>query len=178
LLLLLAGNAGKLLVVDEPRPSDVILVLAGETEARPARALQLLAQGYGQRVVIDVPAEAKDFGFTELQLAQKYIQDQPRAAAIRICPIEGLSTRDEARDAERCLASEKSERVLIVTSDFHTRRALSIFCRELRGRTFSVTAAHASTQFGIHWWEHRQWAKTCLDEWLRLFWWTAVDRWR
>jgi hypothetical protein len=37
-------------VVDPPRPSDVILVLAGETESCPERALQLLARGYGRRV--------------------------------------------------------------------------------------------------------------------------------
>jgi hypothetical protein len=54
-LALLAAKAGSLLVVDAPRPSDVILVLAGETDRRPERALQLLAQGYGRRVVLDVP---------------------------------------------------------------------------------------------------------------------------
>ena len=33
-----AAEAGRLLVVDAPEPSDVILVLAGETDRRPARA--------------------------------------------------------------------------------------------------------------------------------------------
>ena len=56
-------------MVDAPERSDVILVLAGETEHRPARALELLSQGYGRRVVIDVPAAAKIYGFTEVQLA-------------------------------------------------------------------------------------------------------------
>src|SRR4029077_8642185 len=40
-LVVFAANAGKLLVVDAPQPSDVILVLAGETDRRPVRALQL-----------------------------------------------------------------------------------------------------------------------------------------
>jgi hypothetical protein len=43
-----------------------------------------------------------------------------------------LSTKAETRDVEGCLARENGGRVLIVTSDFHTRRALSIFRRELR----------------------------------------------
>jgi uncharacterized SAM-binding protein YcdF (DUF218 family) len=173
-----ASDAGKLLVINEPRPSDVILVLAGETEQRPARAMQLLAQGYGKRVVMDVPGEAKDYGFTDLELAQRYVQGLPQAAAVRICPIEGLSTRDEARDVRQCLEREKSDSVLIVTSEFHTRRALSIFRRELPGKIFSVAAAYDNRQFDTHWWRHRQWAKTCVDEWMRLAWWEAVDRWR
>ena len=61
-LVTFAANAGRLLVVDAPERSDVILVLAGETDRRPARALQLLDQGYGRRVVIDVPAAARIYG--------------------------------------------------------------------------------------------------------------------
>src|SRR5271169_2653301 len=40
-----AAKGGSFLVVDVPRPSDVIVVLAGETDRRPERGLQLLAQG-------------------------------------------------------------------------------------------------------------------------------------
>ena len=89
-----------MLVVDAPQPADVILVLAGETDRRPARALQLLDQGYGRRVLIDVPAAAKVYESTQLQLAEKYIRGLPQAA-VGICPIEGLSTREESHDVEK-----------------------------------------------------------------------------
>ena len=173
-----AANAGKMLVVDAPRPSDVIVVLAGETDHRPAHALQLLDEGYAHRVLIDVPGSAQIYGFTEVKLAEKWAHDLPEAASVGICPIEGLSTRDESHDVEKCLPQETGARILIVTSDFHTRRSLSIFRHELPGKTFAVAAARDETQFGARWWSHRQWAKTCLDEWLRLLWWTAVERWR
>jgi DUF218 domain len=183
LLIVLAARAGDFLVMDAPLHSDVILVLAGETDRRPQRALELLAQGYGQRVVLDVPANAKIYEFTQIQLAQKYIQALhvealPQAASISICPINGLSTKDESKDAEKCLASEGGKSVLIVTSDFHTRRALSIFRREVPGHDYSVAAARDEAQFGVKWWTRRQWAKTLLDEWLRLVWWKTVDQWR
>jgi len=175
-----AAEAGRLLVVDAPEPSDVILVLAGETEHRPARALQLLDQGYGRRVVIDVPAGARIYGTTELQFAEQYVGSLPEAAAVRICPIEGLSTREEAHDAEKCLTNgnEAGNRILIVTSDYHSRRALSIFRHEFPGKTFSAAVARDEAEFGTRWWTHREWAKTCLGEWERLLWWTAVERWR
>ena len=164
LLVVFAAEAGRLLVVDAPQRSDVILVLAGETDRRPARALELLEQGYGRRVVINVPAAAKVYEFPEVELAEKYIHDLPRGALVEVCLVQGLSTRDESRDAGKCLAREEGSRVLIVTSEFHTRRALSIFRHELHGKSFSVAAAHDDTQFGTRWWTNRQWAKTCLDE--------------
>jgi len=178
LLVVAAVKASNFLVLDAPRRSDVILVLAGETDRRPERALQLLAQGYGRRIVLDVPADAKIYEFTQLQLARKYIEDLPQAASVSVCPIEGLSTKDESKEAEKCIAREGGKSVLIVTSDFHTRRALSVFRREIPGHEYSVAAARDETQFGVRWWTHRQWAKTFANEWLRLIWWKVVDQWR
>ncbi|HYM79300.1 MAG TPA: ElyC/SanA/YdcF family protein [Candidatus Dormibacteraeota bacterium] len=177
LLVTFARNAGNILVVSDPQRADVILVLAGETYERPTRALDLLDHGYGRRVLIDVPATARVYGFSQIQLAEKYVRDLPQAASVGICPIQGLSTKLESRDVEKCLAHEPVVRVLIVTSDFHTRRALSIFRHELKGKSFSVAAVHDDEQFGTRWWTRRQWAKTCFEEWLRLFWWNVIERW-
>ena len=174
----LAAKAGSFLVVDAPRPSDVILVLAGETDKRPERALELLAQGYGRRIVLDVPTNAKIYEFTQIQLAEKYVQDVPQVTSVSVCPIDGLSTKEESKDAEKCLAREGAKSVLIVTSDFHTRRALSVFRREFPENEYSVAAARNAEQFGVRWWTHRQWAKIFVDEWLRFIWWKTVDQWR
>ena len=173
-----AVNAGRMLVVDAPEPSDVIVVLAGETDDRPKKGLALLDQGYARLVVIDVPAEARIYELTQVEIAERYIRGLPESGSVRVCPIEGLSTRDEAHDVEKCLAGEKGGRILIVTSEFHTRRALSIFRHEVHGKSFSVAAAYGDTEFGVRWWKHREWAKTCLYEWMRLVWWITVDRWR
>ncbi len=174
----LAAKAGSFLVIDAPQRSDAILVLAGETDRRPKRALELLSQGYAHRIVLDVPSNAKLYEFTQIELAQRYIHDLPQGAAISICAIDGLSTKDEAKEAEKCLQQEDAKSVLIVTSDFHTRRALEIFRREFPGAEFSVAAARNDEGFGTRWWTHRQWAKTFVDEWLRFIWWKTIDQWR
>ena len=174
----LAAKAGGFLVIDAPVPSDVILVLAGETDRRPQRALSLLAQHYGQRIILDVPANATTYEFTQIELARKYIQDLPERELISVCPIEGLSTKAESHDAEKCLRREGANSVLLVTSDFHTRRAVDIFRHELPGYRFSIAAARGEQAFGVRWWTHREWAKTLFDEWVRLLWWNAIDRWR
>jgi len=171
-------DAGRMLVVDSPQQSDLILVLAGETDSRPTRALDLLRRGYGRRVLIDVPAGARIYEFSQVDLATRYIRDLPEAGSIQICPIRGLSTKEESHDVATCLEDERAADILIVTSDYHTRRALSIFRHQVHGKRFSVAAARDDTQFGTRWWAHRQWAKTCLAEWLRLIWWNGVERWR
>jgi len=170
-------NAGKILLVNDPQDSDVLVVLAGETEYRPQLGLRLLDKGFGRELLIDVPAEQEIYQYTQVQLAKNYFGTLPEAASIRICPIYGLSTKSESRDVEKCLTPDE-HRILIVTSDYHTRRALSIFRHELRGRSFSVAAAFDPQEYGVDWWKHREWAKTCFDEWLKLMWWSAVDRWR
>ncbi len=183
--ILLAWHAAGWLVLDDPQPADVIVVLAGETEQRPARGLQLLQQGLAPKLLLDAPASAHLYGWSQLELAQRYLSGLPQASQLSACPIFGLSTRDEARDVAGCLATlgrapgpGEVHRILLVTSDFHTRRALAIFRHEIPGVHFSVAAAYDPAQYGAKWWQHRQWAKTFFDEYVRLVWWHAVDRWR
>jgi hypothetical protein len=171
-------GAARFLVINNPQHSDLILVLAGETDHRPALALQLLDQGYAKQVLIDVPTQSKIYEYTQLQLAENYVQGLPQHAQISLCPIVGLSTQDESRDVKQCLANRDVRSILIVTSDFHTRRALSVFRRQIPQISYSIAAAHDDAQFGLEWWRHRQWAKVCFEEWLRFLWWNAVDRWR
>ena len=178
LSVIVLANSAKWLVVDHPEKSDVIVVLAGETDFRPVLALELLRSGYGRLLILDVPADATIYQWTQTDLAQKYVRNLPEASSIKICAIHGLSTKEEADEAGQCLADAGGRRVLLVTSDFHTRRALSIFRARVPKYEYSVAAAHNPEEFGSHWWQHREWAKTNFYEWLRLAWWELVDRWR
>ena len=45
-------------------------------------------------------------------------------------------------------------------------------------RENSAGAARNPTQFGEAWWTNREWAKTTFDEWTKILWFEAVDRWR
>lgn len=173
----LGATSGRFLVVNQPRKSDVMVVLAGETDRRPARGLELLDQGYASRLILDVPAEAKLYQWSQAEIARKYVEGLPQAGSIAICPIYGHSTRDEAQDVSRCLQGISARRVLLVTSDYHTRRALSIFNR-VSPADYSVAATFDAREFGVQWWRHREWAKVNFDEWLKLIWWELVDRWR
>ena len=180
LCLLFSLTSGGWLVVDNPQRADVIVVLAGETDRRPHRALELLSQGYAQNVLLDVPATEKFYDSSEVDLAQRYARQLPLQSgqSVAVCPVFGLSTKEETQDVARCLEKSGVRSVLVVTSDYHTRRALSTFQRELPQYRIYVTAARDPQQFNSSWWQNRQWAKINFDEWIRLAWWEAVDRWR
>jgi hypothetical protein len=173
-----ASRAARFLVIDSPEKADAIIVLAGETKVRPARALQLLRQGIAPHVFLD--AETRDLIYDQrlIDIAQKYVDGTGESSRMSVCPIEGFSTIAEADDVARCLQPLSAHRVLIVTSDYHTRRALMIFRRRFPEYQFSVAAAHNPAQFGEAWWTHREWAKTILDEYMKMTWWEVVDRWR
>ena len=170
-------GCGRFLVVDAPRKSDVIVVLAGETDHRLERGVQLLDEEFAPRLLLDVPAEDRIYGSSLTDLAQKYVDGLPQGSRIAICPIHAQSTRGETQDVSRCLGGTSGKRILLVTSDFHTRRALSIFS-QVAPADYSVSAAPDRREFGVRWWQHRQWAKTNLQEWAKLIWWEVIDRWR
>src|SRR5436305_14925613 len=178
LALFLFSTSGHFLIINRPQHADTIVVLAGETDRRPALGLQLLQQGYAPRMVLDVPANAKIYDETMLQISQQYIRELPQAQSVIICPIYGLSTKAESQDVSPCLRTLGVHSVLVVTSDYHTRRALSTSRHEWPGVQISVAAASAPPRFGREWWRPRQWAKFNFTARLRLECWQAADRCR
>src|SRR5690242_14644173 len=96
LLILLLLGAGRFLVVDNPQPADAIVVLAGETDVRPQRALELLRQHLAPRLLLDVSATQVLYDRKQTEVAEEYVHRLPERDAISICAITGLSTAAEA----------------------------------------------------------------------------------
>jgi len=175
---IVATRAARFLVVDRPEKSDAIVVLAGETSARPARGVELLRQGMASRLYLDAEAFEQIYDHPLTEMAKRYLASFLEADRMAVCSIEGRSTQAEAMDVAKCLQPLGAHRVLLVTSDYHTRRALAIFSHRLPQYQWSTAAAHNPAAFGDAWWTHREWAKSTFDEWTKLIWWEAVDRWR
>lgn len=170
--------SGQWLIVDRPEKSDVIIVLAGDrTDLRYYRGLELLRSGYGEFMFVDAETNVK-FGEAATQSAERFI----RATAgdvqerIRVCRVGVTSTKGETGAVQTCVEPLRPQRLLLVTNDFHSRRALSVFRDRLPQYTWSVAVVGDDEQFGAQWWRKRAWAKTYLMEWQRLAWWLAVDR--
>jgi|SRR5579862_1259260 len=175
-------QSGKFLVVDNPKKSDVIVVLGGDSvDERYWRGLELLRKGYARHLYLDA-STGKTYGHTYVDLAREFVAQTAggNAAQVSVCGIEGDSTKQEAHEIVSCFAKMQppAHSVIIATDDYHTRRALSIFQTELPQYQWSIAAAHNGFVYGIPWWKHREWAKTYVTEWQKLIWWEVVDRWK
>src|SRR5438270_11315258 len=96
-VLWLVASSGRFLVVDKPQKADVILVLAGETDRRPARGVELLDQGYGTRPVQDVP-ESTIYRSSLPDLAENYAQSLTKTDASTVSPAYLLAKRAEVEE--------------------------------------------------------------------------------
>ncbi|HZP23212.1 MAG TPA: ElyC/SanA/YdcF family protein [Terriglobales bacterium] len=168
----LLSQAGSFLIVHAPEPSDVIVVLDGEWP----QAVKLQKEGYAPRILLDA-GRFQVYGRSEFDLATEFLQKE-KHPGMELCPTTGDSTYDEAADVERCLAPLHVHSVLLVATNFDTRRALELFRKRLPQYRWSMAASSAPFHDADQYWKHRAWAKTVLNAWEQYLWWKLVDQWR
>ena len=176
LIVQLLSHSGSFLILNSPEHADAILVLDG-ADSSYWHAVKLRKQGYADRILLDASTIRMVYGKSEADLATEFLNRTPAGLA-EVCPTVQDSTFGEAADIKRCLTRLNISSVLIVTPDFHTRMALSIFQKRLPQYRWSVAASSAPYHDADQWWKHRAWAITVLDEWEKFSWWELVDRWR
>jgi len=171
---------GTQLIIDNPQKSDAIVVLA-EGDQRYWRGLELLRAGYGRHLVLDAMTWVL-YGQTRDHLARLFVSRTAgvNASEVSVCPMSADSTGDEANRVNECLLAldPKPRSVLLVTDQYHTRRALMTFRRRLPQYTWTAAAVSNDFQYGLPWWKRREWAKTYFIESEKLLWWELFDRWR
>jgi uncharacterized SAM-binding protein YcdF (DUF218 family) len=176
--ILLVRSAGSFLVVNAPEPSDVIVVMGGgEGDLRYWNGVRLMQEGHAHHLLLNVFSRGEIFGHSEIDLARDFL-NRTSPGQSTVCPVQLNSTYDEANYVAQCLEGSGVKSILLVTSAYHSRRALAILQRRLPQYHFSVYAADDPFYFGTRWWTNREWAKTTLAEWQRYLWWLFVDQWR
>ena len=155
-----------LIQTDELAPADVIVVLAGDGLGwRLNEALRLKRAGYAQRVLVD--GAATHYGARECDLALEFAIAAGEASGVESHCMQAESTLEESRIVDAELRSRGVERAIIVTSDFHTRRAKMIF-DQLGSEIEYRIAASATRDFDPDaWWRSRRGRKIAGVEWLK-----------
>lgn len=157
---------GYLVKTDPPAKADAVLVLAGDLNGdRVAKGAELVKQGYAPVVLVSGPMPI--YGVNEATLAIDYAVSRgyPREIFVPLVS-SSFSTRDEANFAGPELRNRGVHRVLIVTSNFHTRRAGKLFRSRLGAEIDlrMIGARHPNfTPEG--WWKDREGRKIFFFEW-------------
>jgi uncharacterized SAM-binding protein YcdF (DUF218 family) len=152
-----------LLVIESPiSQADAILVLGGESQARPATAAKLYREGVASKVFIIGTGDHE----TNRRALLSGGVPEDRITIER----ESKSTLENADFAKPLLEAAGVRRVLLVTSSFHARRALATFQQRIPGIEFGVTTSR------IGWWDTPS-GRNQEDEWARIEMWKIPAYW-
>lgn len=159
--------AGRFWIVeDAPQPSDAIVVLGDDNYLgeRAARAADLFHAGWAPRVVASGRNLRPYAGIAEL-IEHDLIADGVPAGTIVRFPQRAENTREEAAALAHLFTEHGWRRILVVTSNYHTRRARYI-CERLfpPGTELRVVPASDSAYSPDSWWESRTGLKIFLRE--------------
>src|SRR6202451_4597077 len=159
--------AGDFWIVDEtPQVSDVIVILSDDNyEAdRATRAAQLFRSGMAPRILASGRLLRPYAGIEELMQRDLKALGVPANAIVPVTH-RGTNTREEAIADAQAIAAHGWKKVLLVTSNYHTRRADYIFERTLpKGTELRVVSAPDTEYDPSHWWENRAGLKRFLCE--------------
>ena len=174
---------GYLLESSDPMPAnvDAAVVLEGSLvgeRARLAGAMQLLRQGIPERVLLTLPP-ASYWGEPVPPMARHFLEanyGSDLAQRVDFCSVgaDVDSTLQEAQAIDRCIQDHHWKSVVVVTSNYHTRRAGIIWRRVMKKQ-------NPALQINMHgvddpefqargWWQKRLWAKAWLLEFTKLIW--------
>lgn len=150
-----------------PQSADVIFVLAGDASGnRILKGAELVREGFAPHVVVSGPEG--DYGNYECDLAIPFAvrAGYPESYFIRF-PNHALSTQEEAAAAAGELRSLGTHRVILVTSNYHTRRAAADFRAAAPDLTFFIVSAPDKYFTPNGWWRNREARKIFFIEWLK-----------
>ena len=152
-----------LLVIESPIPqADAILVLGGESQARPITAARLYREGVASKIFI--------IGTGDHETNRRALLSGGVPENRITIERESKSTLENAEFAKPLLEAAGVRRVLLVTSSFHARRALATFQQRIPGIEFGVTTSR------IGWWDTPP-GRNQEDEWARIEMWKIPAYW-
>lgn len=159
--------AGRVLVLDDsPRASDAIVMLGDDNYNgdRATRAAELLKAGWAPRVVASGRYLRPYISVADLEEHDLTNRGAPASAIVRF-PNRAQNTREECTALSQLLAERGWKHVLLVTSNYHTRRAGYICSRLLPPGTELRVVAAPDSQFNPDdWWQSRQGEKIFFHE--------------
>jgi uncharacterized SAM-binding protein YcdF (DUF218 family) len=177
---ILAAVAAKVLVVSVPLDrADAIVVLSGSKayKERTAYAASLYRQGVAPLVVLTNDGEQGSWSnveernpfFHELA-ARELEQHGVPASAIKLWPAQVQGTMDEAFQIREFCRQSGAKSVLLVTSEYHSRRAYWVFDQVLKDSEVRVgVSSPSSSRIGtIFWWLRPQGWKTVGAEYVKM----------
>ncbi len=168
---------GEFLVrAEAPEKAEVAVVLAGDAYGhRIMRGVKLFRDGYVREVLVDGPRAAYDANEADLAIQFALRRGAPREALVAL-PMRARNTVIEARAIDAELRKRGIRKALVVTSDYHTRRARAVFrAWGSPGIRYVLVAAPDEDFTPGDWWRSREGQKIVFLEYSKLLYWWLIE---
>jgi uncharacterized SAM-binding protein YcdF (DUF218 family) len=163
----LLGFLGESWVVEDPlQKSDAIIELSVDNfyADRATRTAEIYRQGFAPVVVASGVRLRPYAGAAELMEHDLIERGVPKEKILRY-PHDAENTREEAEVLAKLASEKKWKSVIIVTSNYHTRRTRYIFRRVFPGNiSVNVAGARDGDFDPEHWYEKRKSVKEFVRE--------------
>jgi uncharacterized SAM-binding protein YcdF (DUF218 family) len=175
---LLLRFGGDFLVTRDQMPAhaQVAVMLDGPTQgviSRNAAALSLLQQGRVDHIMLSV-GRVSLWGEWVPDMVASYVKrtyGTDTAMRVVLCEMNTDSTLEEAVALRGCLLERGWTSIIVVTSEYHTRRARRIWRKTLGSSSTVCVYGVRDADFERQgWWRSRHYAKTWLLETTKLTW--------
>ena len=150
-----------------PHKADVAVVPGGDVYGdRILTAAALTRAAYVPKVLVSGPSGMYGFYECDLAIAFAVKHGWPESIFVR-APNDARSTREESATLAPLLRRMGVHSFVLVTSDFHTRRAGNLLHAAAPDLTMYVVAAPDKDFQLKRWWKAREGRKCVLIEWLK-----------
>ncbi|HEY6945508.1 MAG TPA: YdcF family protein [Candidatus Acidoferrum sp.] len=154
-------------VIEDPLDkADALIVLSDDNfyADRATRAVQLFREGKAPLVVASGRRLRPGAGIAELMEHDLVERGVPKDRILRFAE-DGDNTREEAESLAKLAKTKKWHQTIVVTSNYHTRRARYIFRRVFpQDVEVSVASARDGDFDPENWWEKRKSTKLFMRE--------------
>jgi len=167
-------------VGEPPRKAGCVMVLPGDEQTRPFVAAALVKAGLAEKVLVpkvfDSPQVTEGLAPPTHEIIRGVL-NHCQVSDDAIVFLEGWtsSTFGDAQRLDAFLKPAETTRVMVVTNDYHSRRARWVFRRVLGQRSPRLTFVSAPTDSFVldQWWRTESGFSAVFGEYLKLTYYAA-----
>jgi uncharacterized SAM-binding protein YcdF (DUF218 family) len=147
-----------LVVNDEPKPADVIIVLSGGTD-RIEEGVILFNLGYASKILFsgdgstDMANQAESLGVPQNNI---------------LIENNSESTFENAKFSAAIMKAHGFKSAIVVTSPYHTRRASILFAHFFSGWNLTICSVPFPSSNASNWWKNPYLERTVISEYVKL----------
>ncbi|MBO8127754.1 MAG: YdcF family protein [Peptococcaceae bacterium] len=160
---------GHFLVIDEqPKRADTIIVLGGERGERTAYAAGLYHQGYAPAIIFTGGPVYRDITQADLMAEHAMALNTPEPVIIK--ETKSLTTYQNAVNSLQLMQEYNFSSAIVVSSPYHMRRVKLIFDKVFQGKNIDLTYCTVDNSWyqpGT-WWQAKDSCQITFMEYLKL----------